>query len=71
MILPRRKRGADACLYALGQELIAPLADALAGAEHLIVVPHGPLHGVPFHALAGPRRHLPRRGRRHQLRPEC
>ena len=54
MILPRRKRGADVCLYALGQELIAPLADALAGAEHLIVVPHGPLHGVPFHALAGP-----------------
>ena len=53
-VLPRWKRGADACLYALGQELIAPLADALAGAEHLIIVPHGPLHGVPFHALAGP-----------------
>jgi CHAT domain-containing protein len=53
-VLPRWKRGADACLYALWQELIAPLADALEGAEHLVIVPHGPLHGVPFHALAGP-----------------
>ena len=52
--LPRWRRGVDACLYALGRELIAPLADALAGAEHLVVVPHGPLHGLPFHALVGP-----------------
>jgi CHAT domain-containing protein/tetratricopeptide (TPR) repeat protein len=53
-VLPRWKRGADACLMTLGQELIAPIADALEGAEHLVIVPHGPLHGVPFHALASP-----------------
>jgi len=31
--------------------LIAPLASALTGARRLIIVPHGPLHAVPFHAL--------------------
>ena len=31
--------------------LILPLADRLAPIERLIVVPHGPLHYLPFHAL--------------------
>jgi tetratricopeptide (TPR) repeat protein len=31
--------------------LVLPLADRLASFEHLIVVPHGPLHYLPFHAL--------------------
>jgi CHAT domain-containing protein len=31
--------------------LLAPLHDALSLYPHLIVVPHGPLHYVPFHAL--------------------
>lgn len=31
--------------------LIAPVADLIATTEHLIVVPHGPLHQVPFAAL--------------------
>ena len=34
-------------LYA---ELIAPLRDWIAG-EHLVIVPHGILHSLPFHAL--------------------
>ena len=34
-------------LYA---ELIAPIRDKLKG-PHLVIVPHGPLHYVPFHAL--------------------
>jgi CHAT domain-containing protein/tetratricopeptide (TPR) repeat protein len=51
--LPRWRRGVDACLQALAQDLIAPLADTLVGAEQLVIIPHGPLHGLPFHALAG------------------
>jgi len=37
-------------LQGLYQELIAPLRDRL-GVRHLIIVPHGALHYVPFHAL--------------------
>jgi len=37
-------------LYQLYQQLLAPLL-ALHSAEHLIIVPHGLLHDVPFHAL--------------------
>ncbi len=37
-------------LEALGVELIAPLRPRLQ-AKHLIFVPHGPLHFLPFHAL--------------------
>jgi CHAT domain-containing protein len=35
----------------LHKVLIAPLGDALAGYPQLIVVPHGPLHYLPFQAL--------------------
>jgi tetratricopeptide (TPR) repeat protein len=38
-------------LAELYDELLAPVADLLDGAEHLVVVPHGPLHYLPFHAL--------------------
>ena len=42
---------ARALLTDLYRRLVAPLADRLAGFEKLIVVPHGPLHYLPFHAL--------------------
>ncbi|MDX2201103.1 MAG: CHAT domain-containing tetratricopeptide repeat protein [Phycisphaerae bacterium] len=38
-------------LAALFQLLIAPVRDALEGATRLRIVPHGPLHAVPMHAL--------------------
>lgn len=42
--------GAQEILRALHRELITPLGPLPAGAR-LVVVPHGPLHEVPFHAL--------------------
>jgi len=47
----------DRLLAGLGDVLLGPpLADgALEGARLLLVVPHGPLHWVPFAALAPPR----------------
>jgi CHAT domain-containing protein len=38
-------------LKQLGQSLIAPFQDKLSGADTLIIIPHGPLHALPFHAL--------------------
>jgi CHAT domain-containing protein len=35
----------------LYQQLLAPLWPELSEAESLIIVPHGPLHALPFHAL--------------------
>jgi CHAT domain-containing protein/tetratricopeptide (TPR) repeat protein len=35
----------------LNELLIAPLADELGSFRRLIIVPHGPLHYLPFHAL--------------------
>lgn len=49
--LPRWRRGADTCLHALWATLIMPLREQLEGAEHLVLVPHGALHGLPFHAF--------------------
>jgi tetratricopeptide (TPR) repeat protein len=40
-----------ALLRRLYDALIAPLAEALAQAERVVVVPHGPLHQLPFAAL--------------------
>ena len=45
-------------LSGLYQALIAPVAAHLEGVERLIVVPFGPAHGVPFHALFDGARHL-------------
>jgi tetratricopeptide (TPR) repeat protein len=44
-------RSVDQALQQLGDMLLAPIAGALANAEHLVMVPHGLLHGVPIHAL--------------------
>jgi CHAT domain-containing protein len=41
----------NAHLHAFHQQLIAPIADHLKGASHLIVAPHDFLHYLPFHAL--------------------
>ena len=38
-------------LERLHRMLIEPLAEELAGADRLLVVPHGPLHALPFTAL--------------------
>ena len=42
---------ANAHLHEFYQQLIAPVADHLKRAGHLIVAPHGFLHHLPFHAL--------------------
>ncbi len=44
------RRGSD--LYRL---LVAPVAPALAGAEEIVILPDGPLHGLPFAALVAAR----------------
>ncbi|MCC7367903.1 MAG: CHAT domain-containing protein [Chloroflexi bacterium] len=44
-------RAIDQALQQLGELLVAPLAGALADSDHLVVVPHSLLHGVPLHAL--------------------
>ncbi len=53
----RTEAGMRAALAALAEHFVAPLADVLAGARRLVVVPDGPWFGVPFGALpwgAGP-----------------
>jgi CHAT domain-containing protein/Tfp pilus assembly protein PilF len=52
--LLRYTQGHLADLY---QELLAPIRDRLAG-RHLIFVPHGVLHHVPFHALFDGKQYL-------------
>ena len=41
----------NAHLHEFHQQLIAPIADDIKGAGHLIVAPHDFLHYLPFHAL--------------------
>lgn len=53
--LGRNARGILAALY---RALVAPVAAHLAGCARLIVVPYGPTHAVPFHALYDGERHL-------------
>jgi len=38
----------------LGERIFTPLAADLDGIDHLLVVPNGPLHGVPFAAIGAP-----------------
>jgi CHAT domain-containing protein len=45
-------RSVDQALKQLGDLLLAPIAGALSASEHMVVVPHSLLHGVPIHALA-------------------
>ena len=55
--LPDLKRATEAHLKELHAELIAPIAGRLS-ATHLVFVPHGLLHYVPFHALFDGRQYL-------------
>lgn len=48
--------GAQQALGALYRAILAPLAAHIDGSESIVVVPHGALHGVPFHALYDERR---------------
>jgi tetratricopeptide (TPR) repeat protein len=47
------RRGLDRVLEELWQQFLAPVQRELRGARQLIVVPHGPLHGLPLHAALG------------------
>lgn len=49
--LEGRTRHAQGILRALYRALLEPLESNLAGCRRLIVVPYGPAHAVPFHAL--------------------
>jgi CHAT domain-containing protein len=49
--IPHLIHDAQATLQLLYQNLLAPLAGQLAAFRRLIIVPHGSLHYVPFHAL--------------------
>jgi CHAT domain-containing protein len=51
------RQSSDEHLKALYEELIEPMASALAG-KRLVIVPHGFLHYVPFHALFDGREYL-------------
>ncbi len=51
-------RSAQQTLQALHSALIAPLADLVAGSTRLAIVPHGPLHHLPFAALYDGQRYL-------------
>jgi CHAT domain-containing protein len=44
-------RNARGILAALSRALIDPVAPYLAGHEQVVIVPYGPAHAVPFHAL--------------------
>jgi tetratricopeptide (TPR) repeat protein len=44
------RRGLDRVLAELWSQTLAPLESDLAGATQLVVVPHGPIHGLPLHA---------------------
>ena len=45
-------------LEAIHTSIMAPMRDALGDAQQIIVVPHGPMHLVPFGALWDGRQHL-------------
>ena len=45
------QRAVESHLGLLYNELIAPLRPLLEGHRHLVIVPHGALHFLPFHAL--------------------
>jgi CHAT domain-containing protein len=42
----------------LGDRLLGDVRDALGGSQAVIVIPHGVLHSLPFHALRQDRRYL-------------
>jgi CHAT domain-containing protein len=48
--LPALRGRLDRVLGQIWQGLLAPLEDSLRHAHQLVIVPHGPLHGLPLHA---------------------
>jgi CHAT domain-containing protein len=44
-------QNAQEILDGLGQKLLSPFWDELSEAKSIIIIPHGPLHAIPFHAL--------------------
>ena len=50
-IRPRLVHDAIACLDRISSMIWAPVARHLDGISKVVVVPHGPLHTLPFHAL--------------------
>ena len=49
--IPYLTANAQAILHRLHRQLMGPIGEAVAPFESLIIVPHGLLHYVPFHAL--------------------
>ncbi len=48
---PQLTKNANGLLSRLHHKLLGPVADLLPNFKKLIIVPHGPLHYLPFHAL--------------------
>jgi CHAT domain-containing protein len=59
--LDRLTENANGQLKNMYRALIKPVAAHLRGVERVIVVPYGPAHGVPFHALFDGRQYLAER----------
>jgi CHAT domain-containing protein/tetratricopeptide (TPR) repeat protein len=55
-----QKKRLDAQGQELSRLLLAPVANAIAGAERILILPDGPLHVLPFAALADPSSVRPR-----------
>ena len=50
-VMARLTGNAQKLLHRLYDQLLAPVAAELARFDRLVIVPHGPLHYIPFHAL--------------------
>jgi tetratricopeptide (TPR) repeat protein len=48
------RRSLDRVLADLWQQFLEPLRSDIGRARQIVVVPHGPLHGLPLHAALGP-----------------
>jgi tetratricopeptide (TPR) repeat protein len=59
--LDRLRQGLDRVLGELWRQLVAPLWSEVQTAGQVIVVPHGPLHGLPLHAAFDGRTYLAER----------
>jgi len=46
-----RQQETGVALTELGKQLLSPLQELTQGYELLIIIPYGPLHNIPFHAL--------------------
>lgn len=63
----RQTSSAQSVLRRLWDLLWSPLVEAINGCARVIVVPHGPLHYLPFHALFDGNRYLIERAAIHYL----